>query len=587
MEIVFDLEAGGLDFDSPFYVLYGEGGREHICWTRSEARLLVGTWLGDERCVLIGHNIITYDLPLLFYGVKMPEVKAMIMDTRLLSQIRCPFRLHHSLESYGEQFGVPKVEVTEEQWREGDRELMLKRCVRDVKINTMVYRYLLEKGGPLKEWYPRIEGAWAPYMVESISRGIPFRCSMTTKTLKGLQERRREIRESVEVKNPGSVKQWGEHLYPREMEMLAAKKKHINENPWENVHKVEVERLKGEGVPLTDKGNFSLSKDNRVEVTSRHPDLALHYEYKELGVLERYFDPLNDKKSGLWRSLKCPFRQTHIFPHVSYYGTRTGRTIYSEPCINQIPKGVVREAIGPNDVVSGWMVGADAKALELALLAYELKTKLGSTQLWDEVQRGDSPKKLTRTAFTEECFVNIEEGRRDGVAKTINYAILYGQTTPGTRKVLQLPPTMDSKIEAGKKRRFPGLEAFIQYLKSRTVRGKLLNAYGVPVRTLKGDGVTETELNTYMQSTGAFYCRLLFAHFMEEMKRRMNCYVVLLNCDEVQVMVEEDITKEECERLACEAARAAEERFEREKFMGIPLVSALDVMVGRNWNECH
>jgi len=64
---------------------------------------------------------------------------ALVIDTLWLSWYTDPNRIKHSLEDYGEEFGYPKVKVDQEEWSQGNVDLMIERCERDVKINWLVY----------------------------------------------------------------------------------------------------------------------------------------------------------------------------------------------------------------------------------------------------------------------------------------------------------------------------------------------------------------------------------------------------------------------------------------------------------------
>lgn len=118
---------------------------------------------------IIGHNIISYDLPLLrkMFDIDLIGLlgKESIEDTYLWSKVLfpdrqlpkgCPTSIKnpvtnrlkrigpHGLESWGWRVGEKKVEIHD--WRFFDDE-MLKRCEVDVNINEKVYYMLLKEGG--------------------------------------------------------------------------------------------------------------------------------------------------------------------------------------------------------------------------------------------------------------------------------------------------------------------------------------------------------------------------------------------------------------------------------------------------------
>lgn len=92
--------------------------------------------------IIVCHNQVGHDLPLLekLYGYVH---KGKILDTLVLSRLLNPERQgRHSIEAWGNRFGVPKPE--HEDWSTYSPE-MLHRCKEDTKINQMVLNYLLQE----------------------------------------------------------------------------------------------------------------------------------------------------------------------------------------------------------------------------------------------------------------------------------------------------------------------------------------------------------------------------------------------------------------------------------------------------------
>lgn len=106
----------------------------------------------EEADVLIAHNCIGYDLPLLanLYGW---EFKGKVVDTVIMSRLHNPDRRlppqaknkragPHSLYAWGVRCGVDKPEY--EEWDEFDED-MLHRCREDVKINRLTFFELMKE----------------------------------------------------------------------------------------------------------------------------------------------------------------------------------------------------------------------------------------------------------------------------------------------------------------------------------------------------------------------------------------------------------------------------------------------------------
>lgn len=100
--------------------------------------------------VLIGHNIIKYDLPV-FRKLHTFEYAGELIDTLVVSRLQYPDRPNpknyvgnapHSVEAWGHRLGFHKPE--HDDWSRFSPE-MLHRCKEDVLGTEKIYRYLLEE----------------------------------------------------------------------------------------------------------------------------------------------------------------------------------------------------------------------------------------------------------------------------------------------------------------------------------------------------------------------------------------------------------------------------------------------------------
>ena len=158
--LVFDLETNGLlddvtkihclviyDSETDATVIYNnQGDKEPI--VRGVQRL-------EDADVLVGHNIIGYDLPVIQKVYLWFNPQALVLDTLLLSRLyhtdmmeidkkrnldNMPLQLYgrHSLESYGHRLGEYKGEFGKStDWQEWSPE-METYCAQDVKVTTKV-----------------------------------------------------------------------------------------------------------------------------------------------------------------------------------------------------------------------------------------------------------------------------------------------------------------------------------------------------------------------------------------------------------------------------------------------------------------
>ena len=157
--LVFDIETNGLLYDvseihciaiydstkEKTFVFNNQGGE---CYPITEGL----HWLSSAD-VLIGHNIIGYDLPVLRKTYPWFKFNGDVLDTLILSRMyhpnmmeidkkrnvaRMPLQLYgrHSLEAYGYRLGEYKGEFGKtSDWQSWSQE-MQDYCVQDVQVTT-------------------------------------------------------------------------------------------------------------------------------------------------------------------------------------------------------------------------------------------------------------------------------------------------------------------------------------------------------------------------------------------------------------------------------------------------------------------
>jgi hypothetical protein len=196
---VVDIEADGLlDTVTKIHILSmgfqkedGEWGVRSTTDYEDMKRLVC-----DPDNVIVGHNFILYDAPVLekVLGVK---IEATLICTLGLSWALFPWKNMHGLEHWGEQFGVPKVEVDDGTWKglreeelsiieaKGDKTplrralckiksefdaLMKERCEEDVKINVNTWISFLNKLGGLYRGDEHIIPRYVAYITDKMKK---------------------------------------------------------------------------------------------------------------------------------------------------------------------------------------------------------------------------------------------------------------------------------------------------------------------------------------------------------------------------------------------------------------------------------
>lgn len=162
MRVVLDIEANGLENPDKIWCV--------VCKDIDTGEINIFrnlTFNAEEnyRCLqylnncslIVGHNILGYDLPVLSKLCKFTSNVGMddgIRDTLIVSRLADYSRQGgHSIEQYGQEFGYPKIEFNDFS---KFSEEMVTYCIRDVEIAEKVYRkYQKIIDDPL--WSPSIK----------------------------------------------------------------------------------------------------------------------------------------------------------------------------------------------------------------------------------------------------------------------------------------------------------------------------------------------------------------------------------------------------------------------------------------------
>ena len=138
--IVFDVETDGfLDKATKIHVL--SYTRDGVTFSSLHGYEEMRELLAVEN-ILIGHNIMRFDIPVLEKILSI-KIKAKLYDTLPMSWVINLDRPAHGLESFGVDFGVPKPVITD--WEGLTKEEYAHRCEEDVKINWLLWMNLIKR----------------------------------------------------------------------------------------------------------------------------------------------------------------------------------------------------------------------------------------------------------------------------------------------------------------------------------------------------------------------------------------------------------------------------------------------------------
>jgi hypothetical protein len=144
---------------------------------------------------LIGHNIIGFDIPMVqkFGGIDLSNKE--VIDTLVLSRLFNPNRDGgHSLESWGFRLGLSKIEF--EDYLNYSNE-MLDYCVRDVTLNTLVYKNLRNESKGFSKGCIELEQSIAGIIKQQEVNGFKFDMQSALVLLAELREKKQQIEDEV------------------------------------------------------------------------------------------------------------------------------------------------------------------------------------------------------------------------------------------------------------------------------------------------------------------------------------------------------------------------------------------------------
>ena len=384
--------------------------------------------------VLIGHNIIFYDLPVL-QKLHSFVAKARIIDTLICTRIIWPkeklydldieqypnvptkIRGNASLKAWGWRLADNKIEFKD--FSEYSEE-MLTYCKQDVQVTLKLYKHIV------KEKYPesalRLEHDFALAINKQIRAGVPFDVDACLDLVDNLRKKKVELEEQLkQIFPPIKHKTW---FTPK---VNNAARGYVKDVPFEKTiieefnpgsRKQIVERLKSkygwEPEKTTEKGNPILDDEviEKLPYSEAKPLAEYMLIKKRLGQIE--------DGNNAW--LKLVNNNTgRMHGDVITNGCITGRASHRHPNMGQVPAGYSpygKECRALFHAPQGWdMIGIDAKALELRCLA-------GYLAYWDQGE-------YAKLVINPESDIHTINQKLFGVetrdiAKRLLYGMLYG-----------------------------------------------------------------------------------------------------------------------------------------------------------------
>ena len=529
-------------------------------------------WLLSEVDVLVFHNGIGFDIPVLerLLDVDFSHIK--IEDTMIMSQLDEPRRDGgHSLASWGQRLGFPKGD--HEDWSKLSTE-MIEYCKTDTIITGRLYTILKQKG--LSKDAKELEYITKKHCSEQERNGWKFDEFNAVNLLRKINDDLRDA--EVEV-----------HKTFKPLPVWKSKK------PVERRFKQDKTRTKGYQAEVdlqchtNDDGDYGywaypeLNLGSRLQV-GRH---LMHYGWKpeiftetgrpkvdestlkdvdipEAKLIGRYL--MLQKRQGQLNSWLEEMNSDtgRIHSRVHTMGTVTHRMSSSNPNLQQVTASGKEYGsemrslfIVPKDKV---IVGADLSGLELRCLAHYMKDE----DYTQEILNGDIHIKNQESAGLD----------TRNEAKTFIYAYLYGGGDKLIGKIVGGSNKEGKKIKEKFLENTPALAELRNRVEKNSYKGYLMGLDGRKILVRS----PHSALNFLLQSAGAIIAKRAWAIF------HSNCTLPYKQLGVIHDEIQLECEPQYAEQIGKEVVKAMRETTKYYK-LRCPIDG--EYKIGRSWNETH
>lgn len=586
--VVFDIEANGLLKMVDRLWCVGVNSKVYGAFPGWESDIFTAL---DTADVLIGHNIIAYDLPVLKKLHNWdPKPHVQIIDTLILSRMLFPgLRDSHSLDSWGKTLNFAKGEIKDFSYFQHG---MLAYCENDVKLTQKVYDVLQHRIKELKisDETIRTKMEFARVIALQVKSGFTLDVQKAEKLYIDLKEEYNVLTKDIADKFPlvkdltqyNKVKSEGRLLNETEKDYtyITEKTKKVTTKVFQlklpnlNSRKQLISWLKSKGwkpTTKTEKGTDKLDGSilSNIDIPEVQPLRRMFRVSKLLGMLK-------DGAEGWLKKVEADGR---VRGEVMVNGAVTGRCTHARPNLAQVDKkeSRMREVWLPGK--HKVLVGVDAKSLEARVLAHYLFP-------YDKGAYGELVTKGDVHTFNQQ-MMSLNDRQN---AKTINYAMAYGA---GNRK-LGITVAKDKGIDTSSDRKlislgkavresvmdnFTGYKQFSNTVKSTLDERKyLISLSGRPLYPKK----KFSALNTLIQAGATDIMEKALVDFHEATSDM--CGKVYNYCCNVHDSIIIECNPEYAEFLKDRLTKCIQNVTIRYK---LHCQMDADSSIGNNWSEVH
>ena len=587
MRLIFDIETNGfLSEATKIHSIVIKDIDTEQMYSYHGDKIGKGLYLLSGASLLVGHNILKFDIPVINKLYPEYKIEGDVFDTLLVSRLiwtnrkeldfrmkELPLKLagRHSLEAWGYRLALRKGEFAKTNDFANWSEEMQKYCELDVEV-TYEFWKLIQKQNYSQEAI-KLEHDFARCIYLQEAHGFHFDVASAKKLYASLANRRLELEKSLTSAFPKWNKYIGTFIPKRDNRTLGYKKdvpikryKEITFNPNSRDHISDRLMDKGwkpkeftpDGKPKVDESILSTLTFPEAKLLSEHFLIQ-----KRIGQLA--------EGNNAWLKLQ---RDGIIYGSVITNGANTGRCTHQKPNVAQTPSVGVpygKECRSLFTVPDGFqLIGCDASGLELRCLAHYIGA-------FDE---GSFTKQLLHGDIHSYNQKQIGLPTRD-LAKRVIYGIIYGIGDTRLGAVVGKSSQEGKRIKAKIFEALPALKQLRDNVIIATRNKKYL--LGLDKRKLIPRS-EHSSLNLLIQSCGALIIKMATVILHKKLKEKNYdkniCTMVAHVHDELQLQCKSDYA-DEVGKIAVQSIKDAGTYFN----LRCPLDA--EYKIGNNWANTH